>query len=129
MSTPYFNYPVDYSSKSQAQPRVLLAKFGDGYEQRAGDGINTNPKSWPISITRDAATIMVIEALMDQWAGVTSFFWLTPRNTIARFVCRQYDTQYADFNKSVFTGVFDEVFEGAVPTLFGGVMSDSGLMG
>lgn len=127
MSTPYFNYQVDYSSKSSAQPRVLLAQFGDGYEQRSGDGINTNPKSWPVTITRDSATIMTIEALMDQWAGVTAFLWITPRNTVARFVCRQYDTTYDDFNKSVFTGTFEQVFEGPLP-LLADVLSDTGII-
>lgn len=126
--TPYFNYLVDYSSKSSATPRVLLAKYGDGYEQRAGDGINNNPRSWPISITRDSHTIMGIEQLMDTWAGIQSFFWVTPRNTIARFVCRQYDTQYDDFNKSVFIGTFEQIFEGSTPVLYGGVLNDYGLV-
>jgi phage-related protein len=127
-STPTFGWQVDYTSHGASKPRTLTAAFGDGYEQRTGDGINTNPKSRPFTITRDTATINTIEALLDAWAGVTSFFYLAPNNKIGRYVCRQYDVQYGDFNKSTLTGTFDQVFMGAVPVFNGGVLGDSGLM-
>ena len=34
------NITPDRNLKHTTKPRVLKAKYGDGYEQRAGDGIN-----------------------------------------------------------------------------------------
>ena len=127
-TTPTFGWQVDYTSHSTSAPRVLTAAYGDGYQQRAGDGINTNPKQIPFTFTRDTETVNEVEAQLDVWGGVQAFFYINPTGTVARYVCQQYDVQYVDFNESTLTGTFLEVFEGSVPLLYDVVLGDSGLV-
>ncbi|MCW2242809.1 phage tail protein [Azospirillum canadense] len=91
MTTPTFAPPVSPSVNSQktVQPRVLKAEFGDGYRQRAADGLNSRPAAWDLKwdalTTADADTI---EAFLDDRGGVEAFWWTpldaaTPRKFIA----------------------------------------------
>ncbi|MDR0259096.1 MAG: phage tail protein, partial [Comamonas sp.] len=58
--------------------RVLSAKFGDGYEQTAADGINTAMQSWPLSFVGRAAVIEPIKSFLDQHGSWQSFLWTPP---------------------------------------------------
>ena len=40
---------ADRGMARSARQRVLTAKFGDGYEQRVGDGVNLKEESFSIS--------------------------------------------------------------------------------
>lgn len=53
------------------------ASFGDGYEQIAGDGINPEKQSWPITLT--GKKIEMLQALNFCRSHVTkSFIWTSP---------------------------------------------------
>ena len=55
-------------------PRVLTAKFGDGYEQRAVDGINNLAETYTLTFkTRPKADIDDIVAFLDSKQNVTKF--------------------------------------------------------
>jgi len=58
--------------------RVLSAKFGDGYEQAAADGINTAMQSWPLSFVGREAVILPIKAFLDRHGSWQSFLWTPP---------------------------------------------------
>jgi len=60
-------------------PRVLTATFGDGYEQRIADGINTLTETYSLSFkTRLKADIDDIVAFLDSKKGVTNFTLTLP---------------------------------------------------
>ena len=60
-------------------PRVLTAKFGDGYEQRVADGINTLNEEYSLNFkTRTKEEIDDIVAFLDTKAGVTKFTFTLP---------------------------------------------------
>ena len=57
-----------------SNPRVLTAKFGDGYEQRAVDGINNLNETYNLTFkTRKKADIDDIVAFLDSKQNVTKF--------------------------------------------------------
>lgn len=75
---------VSPSSGSTAKPRIKLAQFGDGYSQRAGDGLNAVPRTfqaqWDAISSDDADSI---EAFMTAHVA-TPFSWMPPLETVAR---------------------------------------------
>ena len=77
--------------------RVLTAKFGDGYEQRVRDGINTKQDSFSISFNnRDAAEINLIAAFIDSKAGLNFNLTITNLTTdeVVKVVCEGYTLSY-----------------------------------
>tara|TARA_B100000497_G_C7648480_1_gene390004 strand:- start:101 stop:520 length:420 start_codon:yes stop_codon:yes gene_type:complete len=61
-----FEAVADRGISRQAQHRVLTAKFGDGYEQRVRDGINTKTENFTISFNnRSAEEINLIAGYLD----------------------------------------------------------------
>lgn len=64
----------DKGLSNTVAPRVLTATFGDGYQQRLPDGINTAPKSFKLSFAnRPKAEIQAIVTYLESLFGVTSF--------------------------------------------------------
>jgi len=69
----------DKQLTKQINPRVLTAKFGDGYEQRIVDGINNLNEEYSLSFkTRTKEEIDDIVAFLDTKAGVTKFTLTLP---------------------------------------------------
>ena len=84
-------------------PRVLTAKFGDGYEQRAVDGINNLAETYTLTFkTRPKADIDDIVAFLDSKQNVTKFTFTLPdtNNTTrtgerdVKVVAQEYSTNY-----------------------------------
>ena len=69
----------DKSMTKASTPRVLIASFGDGYEQRIADGINTLNETYSLSFkTRLKADIDDIVAFLDGKKSVSSFTLTLP---------------------------------------------------
>ena len=78
------NIIPDRGISTEQAPRILSAKYGDGYEQRIAAGINNLPESWSLSWNSrtNAQANKIIKFLEDQ-AGVSSFDWYPPDTEIA----------------------------------------------
>ena len=62
-----------------SNPRVLSAKFGDGYEQRIADGINVLEETYSLSFrNRTKEEIDDIVAFLDTKQNVTNFTLTLP---------------------------------------------------
>ncbi len=87
-----FNFTPDFSAQVAYAPNVLVAKFGDGYEQRVQFGINADPQKWSLSFkSRADAEASAIDAFLQTAGGLSSFFWTPPGQTVAlKFVCRKW---------------------------------------
>lgn len=108
MST--FTWSPAPGSTQNTTPRVRTAQFGDGYSQRVGDGINTMPRSWSLTFTRQTADIDAIEAFLVARAGVESFDWTPPAGVAGKWICKSW-SRVVHFN--VVQGInatFEEVF-------------------
>ncbi len=73
--TDTFTWTPDYGVIRTRYPRAREAKFGDGYAQRIGDGLNTDLSMWKLNFSsRTAAEIKAIDAFLRDKAGVTAFY-------------------------------------------------------
>jgi phage-related protein len=106
-----FNYQPTYSARLDEEPRILSSKFGDGYEQRAGDGINTIVQRWSVTFIRAYAEIDTIIGLFRGWDGRTPFLWTPPRGSGAlQFICKKWSRGFgrkADTLEATFEQNFD----------------------
>lgn len=58
--------------------RVLSARFGDGYSQEVGDGINNETRSWPLEFVGYEREIKPIRDFLRRHAGFRPFLWTPP---------------------------------------------------
>lgn len=70
------------------KPRLLSAKFGDGYSQDAPDGLNHMLRVWQLQfIDRTAAECDAIEAFLVGQGGYLSFDWTPPNGAAGKWKC------------------------------------------
>jgi phage-related protein len=103
---------VPSSGASQTKnPAVNRAKFGDGYEQRSRNGINTNPRKWSLRFSNQSdATADAISDFLDDRGGVEAFLWTPPRGAKGVFICSDYTDTYDSVNVRTIAATFEEVF-------------------
>lgn len=104
-----FTYAPQTASKS-LKPRVRVAAFGDGYEQRVADGINTSPAQWSLSFVRITAEADAILAFLAARAGTEAFDWSAPDGVAGRYVCRDWSSSLNGPMAKTVTATFEEVF-------------------
>lgn len=108
-----FTYTPDFGAQSAYKPRVRVTRFGDGYEQRVADGINTTPATWPLKFAmRDDTERNGILAFLEARNGVEAFDWTPPFGGSAiRAVCRTWEWTPEKANLNTITATFEQVFE------------------
>ena len=102
--------PSNGSSVSHS-PKINRAKFGDGYEQRSLNGINTNPRTWQVMFSnrRNDEADQIAEFLSAR-DGVESFDWTPPRGVTGKFICVSWtDSHNTSIHRSI-NATFEEVF-------------------
>lgn len=107
---PTFTYQPSFSPTSTRKPRILSAKFGDGYEQRSADGLHPDLQSWQLSFNNLATTsVDTIEAFFVTAGGVSTFTWTPPRSsTSSQFLCREWKRTPVAPNLDSITATFEE---------------------
>ena len=111
MAAQIFSFSIAYSSQMDMKPRVLSAKFGDGYEQRTLDGINNELEIWQVTAYSldEVAGASALEAFLRTQAGVTAFQWTTKFGRTALFVCKEWTRARTGPTTSTITAKFEEV--------------------
>lgn len=100
-------------SSVEAEPRILLAQFGDGYNQRAADGINNvlhrAALSWEILTREEATTLM---SFFRERAGWKPIAWQMPGdNEVRKWIAVKWNRTYVDANLDSVTAQFSEVVD------------------
>lgn len=111
MST--FTWTPDFGLAANYKPRVRTAQFGDGYQQRVADGINTAQDKYDLTFTaRTDTEASAILAFLKARAGVEAFDW-TPAGevTAIRAVCREWNRTFDKNNLNTVTASFERVYE------------------
>lgn len=110
---PTFTYAPDYSAQQQNKPRVKSMRFGDGYEQRQADGINTQPAVWNLTFANRTNTdTNSIHTFLSARGGFEAFDWVPPDSTISiKVLCREWSKTMNRFNLNTITATFEQVFE------------------
>lgn len=92
--TPYptLPYPPDNALELDKEPKVRVAQYGDGYEQRLAAGINNDLQKWAVTYDmKNAATAEGAFAFFESLGGEFAFQWTPPGEaTPRRFVARKY---------------------------------------
>jgi phage-related protein len=94
-----------------ADYRVLTAKFGDGYEQTASDGINNKSQTWPLTFTGTAAKIGAIRDFLDAHAGSKSFYWTPPLSARGYYKCKSHSIRPLGGGNYELTATFNQSFQ------------------
>lgn len=108
-----FTWTPDFGAKAAYRPRVRVAAFGDGYEQRQGDGINARNDTWDVQFqNRDNTETAAILSFLEARAGVEAFDWTPPGEVTAiKVVCREWQKSVDRFNLNAITAQFIRVYE------------------
>ena len=103
-------FAFDRGFTKRVKHRLLVAKFGDGYEQRVRDGINTQEATFNFAFkNRPWEEIEVLSAFLDAKAGL-SFDAIVSEETV-KVVCENYDINYGQNDIHTLTGNFRKVYE------------------
>lgn len=79
-----FPFTPDYGPQQQVQPRILKAQFGDGYSQRAEDGLRSTLQRWALQFNaRRKAEADAIEAFLVAHRGMLPFEFVAPTSAWA----------------------------------------------
>jgi phage-related protein len=100
-----------------SSPRVLVARFGDGYEQRIANGINSIDESFNVTFNnRTKEEIDDITGYLGSLNGVTAFSYTIPDSnnsgeTTIKVVCDTFTQNYSynDFYSA--SATFRRVYE------------------
>ena len=92
-------------------PRVKTAQFGDGYQQRVADGINTIAQVWNLNFRSSKAVIDAIDAFLALKNGATSFTWTPPNGTEIKVTCASWARTLDGKSIHSLSATFQQVFE------------------
>ena len=107
-----FTYVPNYGASATRAPRVKNVKYGDGYELRLPDGINTNPEVWDLQFTNRTSTeALAIDAFLTALGGTQKFQWTTPTGVTGNFICRSWPISITWGNVYTISAKFEQVFE------------------
>lgn len=107
----------DKDIQRTTKPKVHLARFGDGYEQRLLKGINSLDETFSLKFSnRSIAEIEDLILFFESVVGVTAFEFTLPGNAInqlktIKVVCDEYTRNYDRNNFNSVTAKFRRVYE------------------
>lgn len=108
-----FTWIPDVGASADRAPVVNSAKFGDGYEQRTPNGLNTLPGIWNLTFSsRNYTEIDAIEAFLADRDGALNFQWTPPRSaSVLLFICRKWSRTIGNGPLDSLTATFEQVFD------------------
>lgn len=84
---------ISQASQGATEFKVLINKYGNGYEQRVADGINNAPAKWQVSWENMTLTdFTTIVTAIRSAAGVDYFTWTPPGESAGKYVVGSYST-------------------------------------
>ena len=107
----------DKDLQRNTKPKIHLAKFGDGYEQRIRKGINSLDETFTLNFkNRSIAEIEDLILFFESVVGVTSFNFNLPGDAIntiktIKVVCEEFNRNYDRNNFNSVTAKFRRVYE------------------
>lgn len=110
---PTFSWVPSFTLDLTEEPRVLSARFGDGYEQLAADGIHPVTRKFQVQFNgRDNTEAEAILAFLRERSGWQSFDWTPPLSGEAagKFVCRSWGRGLSRPKDNRMSLVFEERF-------------------
>lgn len=88
--TDILTFPVESGVQGTIELRTVSVKFGEGYQQDWGDGMNVPEDTWPVSAAGPVTDLQFLIDFLEAHAGYISFYWTPPHRTQGRYLCKQY---------------------------------------
>lgn len=105
-----FTYSPTYGATENNTPKVRKAVFGDGYQQRVGDGINRTARMWSLGFEGVKSDIDTIDSFLETEDGITAFDWQPPAGPSGKWICSDWSTGINQYDNWVLNANFEEVF-------------------
>ncbi len=104
-----FNWIPQESLQVKVKPKVKVISFGDGYEQRAPDGIHNQLRSYSLQFAGTEEEIRVIDQFLTEHGAVKAFRW-TPQDTrkTSTFKCEEWSLEVRGYWNTL-SATFQEV--------------------
>ena len=95
MAKETLTYAPLIGSQGKTEYRVRKLQFGDGYSQRAPDGIHIDLREYSLVFRGHVDYINKVKAFFDRHQGVKSFYWKAPdRDEERLFICANVKTTF-----------------------------------
>lgn len=92
------------------KPRVRSTRFGDGYELRYPDGLNSQMASWDLELRcRSSSVADAIDDFLSAHDGADAFDWVDPRGNAGKYICREWRRVEVGRGLAVITATFEQV--------------------
>jgi phage-related protein len=92
------------------KPRTLNARFGDGYEQRAQDGLNADLQVWEVKFENCHGPIaLAIDDFLAARGASEAFLFTTKRGETLTVLCRSWEVADADKRTAMVSATFEQV--------------------
>ena len=111
MALPVFEYPATVGSNMDMTPRVLEARFGDGYRQRSQNGLNNLLAKWNVTFTSlSPETKAAIIAFFEARDAVEAFSWAAPGETTPKaWLCTDWKSNPQQNGIWTISATFEQV--------------------
>lgn len=106
-----FTWRPDKSAPGTFDQRVRTAQFGNGYTQRAADGINNETQSWNLTFTGKKARIAEILTFLRAQQGYKAFIWSTPFDGPRHFTCSSFTPTHLGGSAWALTATFEQTYQ------------------
>ena len=104
-----FNWPIKPGMKTDFLPRIKSVQFGDGYEQRKADGLNSQLKKYSVNLSLNHNEADNVLLFLEKHGGVKSFlFQPVKKNTVVTVVCKKWSSDRGNIRTGI-SAEFEEV--------------------
>jgi len=87
MAIETFTWNTEAGADGDVAFRQRSTQFGDGYRQVAGDGLNSESQSWPISHVSMKPIALEVAAFLRRHANGKAFLWTPPLGVLGLYTC------------------------------------------
>lgn len=110
-----FTWAHSYGSPRKTKFSLSTAKFGDGYQQRVGTGINNIMQTWDLRfIGKSESVAQAIVSFLEARSEGLSFDWtplfLNPNSQAIRVICKEYDVNPSTHGAFDISATFEQVY-------------------
>lgn len=114
-SNTQFSWSPSYAVSKKTKLNMRVIQFGDGYQQRAGTGINNIGRQWDLRFNAKTETVaMDIQDFLEARKDGSSFYWKPPflnrMDETIKVICKSFDIVPATYNSFDITATFEQVF-------------------
>lgn len=104
---------ISQASQGETEYRILEVQYGNGYSQRALDGLNASMSSWNVSWENiPFAQFQALVAAFDAAYGIDYFTWQAPGDaTTKKWIVQKWSRAAASGNYYSVSATLKQVFD------------------